>query len=151
MMKLVDEAERTVAQAATLDVAGLRHGAADDEHLTGGRIVEAAQELQQRRLARARRADDRDAVAARDAEVDAAQHLDLAADVREGLDEPSGLEHRAAALIHVVKPPPAACAPRAAPGRTWRAEPAQTRAPRSPRSRSASAASAGRSGNTPRR
>ena len=58
-----------------------------------GRLVEPAEELQQRRLAGPRRADDRDSIALRDFELDAAQHFDLAADVRERLHETDRLEH----------------------------------------------------------
>ena len=94
MMELIDEAERTIAQPAALRVAQRAHRLADDAHLACRRLIEAADELQQRRLARARRADDRDAIALGDGELDAAQHLDVAPDVAERLDELAGLEDR---------------------------------------------------------
>ena len=97
MVELVDEAERAIAQPAAVRVAQRAHRLADDAHLAGRRLIETADELQQRRLARARRADDRDAIALRDGELDAAQHFDVAADVAERLDEPARLEHRCCA------------------------------------------------------
>ncbi len=93
MVKLVHEPERAIAQAAALDVARAAHRFAGDAHFAGGRLVEPAEQLQQRRLAGAGRADDRDAIALRDPELDAAQHFDLAADVRERLHEAERLEH----------------------------------------------------------
>ena len=45
-------------------------------------------------------ADDRDAIAFRDRELDAAQHLDVAADVAERLDEPARLEQRGSRATH---------------------------------------------------
>ena len=55
---------------------------AADEHAAAGRVVEARQEVEQRGLARAGRSADGDDLARLDDEVDAAQHLVLAA-VRE--------------------------------------------------------------------
>ena len=49
-----------------------------DGHLARGRAVERAHDLQQRRLARARRPEDRDELAGRDLEVDAAQRVHVA-------------------------------------------------------------------------
>ena len=74
MMELVDEAQRAVAHAAALRLGQRRERRALDEHLAGGRRVEPAEQVQQRALARARRADDRDALAARNVEIDAQQH-----------------------------------------------------------------------------
>ena len=92
-MELVDEPERAIAQAAALDVARAAHRLARDADLARGRLVEPAEQLQQRGLARARRADDREPIALRDRELHAPQHLDLAAHVREDLREPQRLEH----------------------------------------------------------
>jgi len=45
--------------------------------LPGGRLVEAADEIQQRRLARARRPHERDEIALGNVESEPVQHLDL--------------------------------------------------------------------------
>ena len=77
-MELVDEAERAVAQprraAASDSVAS-----ATPSTLTSPALgsVETAQQMQQRALARPGRADDGDALALRDVEVDAEQHRDV--------------------------------------------------------------------------
>mgnify|MGYP003694099335 CR=1 FL=1 len=64
-MELVDEAERAVAHAAALGLGQRRRSAAPSTRdLARGRRVEAAQQMQQRALARARSADDRDPLAA---------------------------------------------------------------------------------------
>src|SRR5262249_62271027 len=56
--------------------------------------VEAAEEVQQRRLARPRAADDGDVLAGGQAQVDPAQHLDRpAGGAAEGLAEPGGMKH----------------------------------------------------------
>ena len=63
MMELIDEPDRAIAQVAALGVAQPVHGGARDLDRAAGRQIEAAQQLQQRRLARSRRADDGDALA----------------------------------------------------------------------------------------
>ena len=45
-MKLVDEAERRIACLATLGLAHLADGTSLHEHLSGGRRIEAAKEVQ---------------------------------------------------------------------------------------------------------
>src|SRR5690606_40860596 len=73
MVELVDEAERTVAQPAPLDIVEARHVLAGDDDLARRRLVETAEKLQKRRLAGSRRADDRDTRAGVDREIDTAQ------------------------------------------------------------------------------
>ena len=63
MMELIDEPDRAIAQPAALGVAQLVHGGARDVDRAPGRQIEAAQQLQQRRLTRAGRPDDGDALA----------------------------------------------------------------------------------------
>ena len=71
--RLKDEAEQAPAQRRELVLVALGDVLAVEQVAPGGRPVQAADDVQQRRLARARRADDRDRVAALDDEVDAAQ------------------------------------------------------------------------------
>src|SRR5690606_33647329 len=94
VMELVHEAERTVAKPAALDVAESRHVLARNDHLAGGRLVETAEQLQQRVLAGPGRADDSDSRAGLDREVDAAQHLERAARLVKGFHEAAGDENR---------------------------------------------------------
>ena len=64
---------RTAARAAVRQ----RRGVDAVEHVApGGRTVEQAEHVEQRRLARPAGADDRDVVAARDTELEVAEHLD---------------------------------------------------------------------------
>ena len=66
-----------------------------DVDVAGGRLLEIVDAAQQRRLARAARADDRDLLAARNVEADAGQHLEsrrsACADRRSGESGPSRL------------------------------------------------------------
>src|SRR5262249_4494624 len=79
---LEDEAETLAADAGQLRLAGARHIEPVEEVLAARRPIEAAENRHQRRLARSRRADDRDQLAALDGERDAAQRVDVdAADV----------------------------------------------------------------------
>ena len=74
MMELVDEAERLVAQSAALGVGQRRHG--PSHHLDFARRgrVEPAQKVQQRALARAGGADDRDDLSRSHVQVDPDQY-----------------------------------------------------------------------------
>ena len=64
VVELVDEAERAVAQRAARGVRQRAHLLAGDVDLARGRRVEAAEQVQQRALAGAGRAEDRDGLAA---------------------------------------------------------------------------------------
>jgi hypothetical protein len=81
------------------------------------RPVERAEQMQQRALSRAARADDRDHLAPGDLQIDGVEHDDLAAvatDVR--LRQRLGLQH-----AHLApSPPPAASVTPAARDRRWR-------------------------------
>ncbi len=114
MMELIDEPERAIAQPAALDLAERAHRLAGDDDRPRRRVVEPAEQLQQRRLAAARGADDRETLAGAHREVDAAQHLDAPARVRERLDESARLEHGRVRgrFTHAAMPPRAAGAPR---------------------------------------
>ena len=75
VMELVDEAEVHVPPAALLGRAHLREVAAFQRDAPGGGPVEPAQQVQQRALARARGADDRDEFALSDFKIDAPKHV----------------------------------------------------------------------------
>src|SRR5688572_2043496 len=149
VMELIDEAERAIAQPASIRIAQRAHRFAGDAHLACRRLIEAANELQQRRLPGARRADDRDAIAFSDRQLDAAQNLDVAADVAERLDEAVCLENRGA-VIHNAAPRPAAGARRSTRGRTSQRRRAQAPDRRSARPRAAALAWAECPRSTPR-
>ena len=98
--------------------------AAGDLHDARGRPVEAAENLQQRGLAGARGADDRQAFAGAHAEVHALQHLQVDGSLAERALDARGFQHQLivvsfmrVAFIHDAGPPRAACAMRATPGR----------------------------------
>ena len=72
VVKLVDKPDVTIAQFGARHLVAAVHGLAVDKDLALRRVVETAQDLQQRGLARARRADDRDSFRRRNVEVNAA-------------------------------------------------------------------------------
>ena len=77
MMELVDEAERAIAQHPRAPLAQRVNVLPVDPHLcpvVGA--IQPAENLQQRRLAGAGRADDCEPLAASDSEVHAPQHLE---------------------------------------------------------------------------
>ena len=98
MVELVDEAEMAVAPLALLGRVEGREVAAAEIDAARGRRLEAAEQMQQRALARARRADDGERLAAPDLEVDALQHVDVdarrAAAFGEALVQAGGDDHR---------------------------------------------------------
>ena len=88
-----------------------------DHHLPGARAVQPPQYLQQRRLAGARGADDRHALAGRDREIarpaSTFEHLRSLAEALVRPRRPSRT-----AVIHAAGPPRARCGRRATPGRS---------------------------------
>src|SRR4029077_12010626 len=118
MVELVDEAERAVAQRAALAFAECMNIAAGDQHLPAARRGDSAEDLQQRRLARARGADDRHALAGRHAQRHALQNRQELGALAEALLHLTRLEYR---VTHGAVPRRARCAPRATPDRRWRA------------------------------
>jgi len=119
MMELVDESERAIAQLAACLFIECVDVAAGDVHDAGGRPIEAAEDLQQRRLAGPGRANNSDTFARPNAEVYALQHLQVDGSLAKGTHDATGFEHRLGddALTHVEAPQQAACAKRATPGR----------------------------------
>src|SRR5579862_2775 len=114
MVKLVHEAERLVAQRAALALAERVDVATRNQHGPGARTVQAAQDLQQRRLAGTGGAHDRQALARRYRERHALQHRQQHRPLTEALVNVARLENR---VTHVAGPPPARYGPRATPGK----------------------------------
>ena len=75
-----------------------------DVNLAGAGRVQPAEEVQQRALARSRRADDRDALAHADVEVHAVQHLDVERSAGIALGEAAAREDRRR-VTHSAAPP----------------------------------------------
>ena len=74
VVELVNEAEVAVAQRAEGFLAHLREVAAEQGDAAGGGFVEAAEDVQQGGFAAAGRADDADALARADAQIEAVEH-----------------------------------------------------------------------------
>src|SRR3972149_3239314 len=74
MMELIDETQRLVTQFTALGFVERLDVAAADFDLAAGRGVETAEQVQQRALARTRRADDCDVFAFAHRQVDAEQN-----------------------------------------------------------------------------
>ena len=97
--RLEDEAGPVATQARRIVVGQLADDLALEDDLAGRRPVEAAEDLEQGRLARARRAHQGDELAGLDRERDATQCLDDRRTERVGLGQVACLEdgrHRAA-------------------------------------------------------
>jgi hypothetical protein len=77
VVELEHEAERAAAAARQPVVVEVRGRLARDQDLARGRPIEQAHDVEQRALARARRADERAELAARDQQVHAVQHARL--------------------------------------------------------------------------
>ena len=76
--------------------------AAGDLHDAGGRPVETAENLQQRGLAGAGRADDGDAFAGAHREVHALQHLEVDGPLAKRARDARGFEHDVRSWLHSV-------------------------------------------------
>src|SRR5688500_10572246 len=94
VVALEHEAEGLAPQPRQLVAAERRHVLAVEEVLAAAGPVEAAEDVHERGLARARGAHDGDELAGADVEVDAVQHLDLELAVLERLRNPFQLDHR---------------------------------------------------------
>ena len=90
--RLEDEPRPVAAQARGRLVGQLADGLALEDHRPFGRLVQAAEQLEQRRLAGARRPHQRQELALGDLERDAPQRLDRRLAQRVGLDEVARLE-----------------------------------------------------------
>src|SRR3989338_2327986 len=115
MMKLVDEAERAVAQFAALRLVHLLHFLPEYLHAAAADAVQPAEQVQQGTLARAGCADDGEALAAPHVEIDALEHRHVLLADGEGLAQLAAgndcLDPRSSILdpvIHIAAPPPVA-------------------------------------------
>ena len=99
MVELVDEAERAAPQQGAVLVGQAAAIAPLDQHGAAIGPLEQPGDMQQRRFAGARRADQRDDLAGPQREVDAVQHRQLGAALVEHLAHPAQRQHRAAALL----------------------------------------------------
>ena len=93
VMELVDEAKRAIAQLAARSIGQAIDLPPGDRHRSCSRQVQAAEQLQQRGLAGAGRADDRDALAGGDLEIDALEHFDARVALLEVLEQAAAGEN----------------------------------------------------------
>ena len=102
VMELEHEADAAIAELGEPRRVHPRQLFAVEEDRAGGRQIERAEDLQQRRLADAGRADDRDHLARGELEIDGGQHLELDAAVLVDLRQVSHDDVRArrAAFAH---------------------------------------------------
>src|SRR6185369_4460228 len=116
VVELVDETEMAVAPLALLGRRERREVAAAEEDTPAGRRLEPAEQVQQRALARPRRADDGEGLAAPHRQVDALQHVDVdprrAAAFDEALVKLAGDDDLAVGLTHSAVLRPAAAGSR---------------------------------------
>jgi hypothetical protein len=101
VIALEHETECFAAQARELVAAERRHILSHEAVAAAGRAVEAAEDVHQRRLARARRAHDGDELPRVDRQVDAVQHLDRELAAAVGLDDFVELDHRRGPIFGV--------------------------------------------------
>ncbi len=114
VMELVDEADRVVAQLAPFLLAEQMNVLAVDEDLATRRLVEPAEDLQQRRFSGTRSADDREPLAREDRDIHGRQHFQRGGPLLELSCDVACLEN---GFSHVAKPRPARFATRAMRGR----------------------------------
>ena len=96
VVELVDEAQALAADAGACGIGQARAGAAAEEHLAAVGVLEQAGDLQQRRLAGARRPHQRDHGAGQQLEVGAAQHLEPALALAEAAADADQAQRRRA-------------------------------------------------------
>jgi hypothetical protein len=92
-MELVDEAHGAIPEPPPGRLAERGDFLAIDPDLAGGRVVQAAEQLQQGRLAGARSPDDRDPLAGLDLEVEVLEHGERDGPLPELLAQASAGEH----------------------------------------------------------
>src|SRR5262249_45679272 len=134
------ESDATIAQRSARTGVQTSDLHAFDRNRARVRICEPAQDVQQRALARARTPENRDAVAARDFEVDTAQHRQRLWPVMKRLVDIATLER--IRFTHGAAPRPARASPRAQPDRLRSRCKASSRSLRRARRRSRAAPTA---------
>ena len=140
VVELIDEPQVPIAPRALLGGVHRREVAPHQGHAAAGRRLEAAEQVQQRALARPRRADDGQRLAGVHVQVDAAQHVHVEAAVVEALVERAALQHEVpggcvAWFTHSGGLRPAGHGSRASSGTASRRRRARARSPRSARRR----------------
>src|SRR5262245_1803454 len=123
MVELIDESDATIAQRSARTGVQTRDLHPFDRNRARVRICEPAQDVQQRALARAGTPENRDAVAARDFEVDTAQHRQRLRPEMKRLDHVATLERSRSkramnTVLHGAAPRPARASPRVQPDRS---------------------------------
>src|SRR5579885_564869 len=99
--RLEDHADFVVAHRRQLPLTHARNVHSIDQHLPRRRIVQPGNDAQQRTLARARRPDDREKLAAMNLETDASENIDALAPQRQTLRDVAHIHHHPPlALLH---------------------------------------------------
>ncbi len=98
MEELEDEADVVAAQGVQLALGGARHPPSGDLDLAGVGPVEAAEQVQERRLARPAAAEDGDDLARADVEIGVVEDPARAAPAAHRLDEAAGGDERTGAV-----------------------------------------------------
>jgi hypothetical protein len=121
VMELVDEAQVFAAQHGTGMRIRLLGRVAGYQDLPAEPAFEQPDRLQQCRLSRSRRPEQRDDLTRTDRQIDPAQHVDPLAALFEAAGEPLELDHRFhAGTIHNAAPARDRCSPPSTRGRAWR-------------------------------
>ena len=130
MMELIDEAERAVAQLAARGIGELGHLLPGHIDLPRGGGIQAAQQMQQRALSRARRADNGHGLARLHRQVQPVEYRRLHLSFGVGLGQllgahdfargASAAAFQCPGLIHSAMPPRGRYARRAMPDTGWR-------------------------------
>ncbi len=118
VVKLVDEAQRAVAQQPAGRLVQRREFLAGEPDAAGGGRVQAAEHVQQGALARTGAADDSHPLPRQQVQLDAGQHLHRLRPLVVALAQVAATQHRL--VIHNAKPPQAGCAPHARLDTKWR-------------------------------
>ena len=103
VMELIYETQRPVAQRTLAIIAQPRHRLTADPDLACRGLIEAAEQLQQRALARAGGPDDGEPVSPVHPKIDALQNFKRSVGFAEALDQAFDQEHR---FTHIAAPPP---------------------------------------------
>src|SRR3569833_2545541 len=102
-MELVDESQRGIAQLAARRLGNGERILPQQRHAATRRYIKAAQQMQQRALARTRGPDDGNRLSGIHFEVDITQYLYVDLALPEGLAQPATAQHD---LTHSATPPP---------------------------------------------
>ena len=129
VMKLVDEPEQPITRLAALRFRHLVEALSCQPDFAIAGLVEAAQQMEQRALARSRSTHDRHSLAGVDLQIDARQDGQLIGSLVVVARQIAAGEHRL--ITHSAAPPPASPAKRSGSDRSSRQRPARRRSGRS--------------------